>query len=144
METQVIFAKKVILPETIIHDAGVLIADGKISAVGKKGELKIPENAIIQDMKEKMIAPGLIDQMVHGSHGYKAGQSIEETLKFAEVMIRHGVTSFLPTVAFSPTLGEMLDALALTARCVDEISSGAEILGVNFEAPFFTKAPATQ
>jgi N-acetylglucosamine-6-phosphate deacetylase len=144
METQVIFAKKVILPEKIIHDAGVLIEEGKISAVGEKGSFQVPQHAIIGDMNDKIIAPGLIDQMVHGSHGYKAGQSIEETLKFAEVMIRHGVTSFLPTVAFSPTLEEMLDALALTALCVDEKSSGAEILGVNFEAPFFTKAPATR
>lgn len=141
---QVLYAKKVVLSDKVLLDVGIVIEQDKISAVGNRDELRIPEGCTIMDVGEKTIAPGLIDQMVHGSHGYKAGVSVEETFRFAEVMIHNGVTSFLPTVSFSPTLDEMLEALAVTARCMNENSSGAEILGINFEAPFFTKAPATQ
>lgn len=144
MDVQVLYAKKVVLAEKVVLDAVVVIEKSRISAVGKRDEFRIPDNSLMLDVGEKTIAPGLIDQMVHGSHGYKAGESVEETLRFAEVMIRNGVTSFLPTVSFSPTLEGMLESLAITAQCVNMGSSGAEVLGVNFEAPFFTKAPATQ
>ena len=63
--------KKIVLTEKVIHDAGVLIEEDKISAVGKRGEFQVPDHSIVLDMGEKTIAPGLIDQMVHGSHGLK-------------------------------------------------------------------------
>jgi N-acetylglucosamine-6-phosphate deacetylase len=144
MDAQVLYAKKMVLAENIVLDAVLLINKGKISAVGKRGEIQIPESSRIVDVGEKTIAPGLIDQMVHGSHGFKAGVSIEETLRFAEAMIHNGVTSFLPTVSFSPTLEGMLESLSTTAQSMNIESTGAEILGINFEAPFFTKASATQ
>lgn len=143
-DSQVLYAKKVVLIEKVLLDAVVVIESGMISAIGKRDEIRIPDDSQVRDVGEKIIAPGLIDQMVHGSHGYKAGVSVEETLQFAEVMIRNGITSFLPTVSFSPTLGEMLESLSITAQSMNVESPGAEILGANFEAPFFTKAPATQ
>jgi N-acetylglucosamine-6-phosphate deacetylase len=47
-------------------------------------------------------------------------------------------------VSFSSTLEGMLESLSITAQSMRIESAGAEILGINFEAPFFTKAPATQ
>jgi N-acetylglucosamine-6-phosphate deacetylase len=133
-----------VLAEKVLSDAVVVIEKGELSEVGKRDEIRIPDDAHVLDVGGKIIAPGLIDQMVHGSHGHKAGESVEETLQFAEVMISNGVTSFLPTVSFSRTLEGMLESLATTAQSMNSDSAGAEILGVNFEAPFFTKAPATQ
>jgi N-acetylglucosamine-6-phosphate deacetylase len=144
MDAQVLYAKKLVLAEKVVLDAVIVIEQDKISAVGRRDEVRIPDDAHILDVGEKMIAPGLIDQMVHGSHGFKAGVSVEQTLRFAEVMIRNGVTSFLPTVSFSSTLEGMLESLSITAQSMRIESAGAEILGINFEAPFFTKAPATQ
>jgi N-acetylglucosamine-6-phosphate deacetylase len=144
MDAQILYAKKLVLAEKVVLDAVIVIEQDKISSVGSRDEFRIPDDAQILDMGEKIIAPGLIDQMVHGSHGFKAGVSVEETLRFAEVMIRNGVTSFLPTVSFSSTLEGMLESLSITAQSMSIESAGAEILGINFEAPYFTKAPATQ
>ncbi len=47
--------------ENDIEDAVVLIEDGLISAVGKRGEVDIPEGARIVDVSGKFILPGLID-----------------------------------------------------------------------------------
>jgi N-acetylglucosamine-6-phosphate deacetylase len=98
----------------------------------------------IIDTGDKIIAPGFVDQLIHGSHGYKAGASVEETLNFASAVITNGVTSVLPTVSFSSTLEEMLASLQITADAVESESPGAELLGINFEAPFFTKKGKTQ
>ena len=43
----------------------VLITDGRISAVGRQGQLTIPDNARRIDLAGKTILPGLIDMHVH-------------------------------------------------------------------------------
>ena len=54
---------------TITHgtiDKGVLIMDGgKITAVGKSGEVKIPANAQVIDVTGMTVYPGLIDSETH-------------------------------------------------------------------------------
>jgi len=139
-EKNVLYAGRLVLQEEILHDVAVVIQGGKIEAVGPRSEVQIPKDGRQWDVGDRIIAPGLIDQMVHGSHGFKAGVSIEETLKFSKVMIRNGVTSFLPTVSFSPTVEEMQQSLAITAQAVETGSPGALMLGINFEAPFLTRA----
>lgn len=47
--------------ETKIEQATLLIKDGKIIAVGAKGEVEIPKNAVIYNLKGKYIYPSLID-----------------------------------------------------------------------------------
>jgi len=44
-----------------IEDAVVLIEDGLISSVGRRGEVEIPESAQLIDASGKFIIPGLID-----------------------------------------------------------------------------------
>lgn len=47
-------------------EAGVLIVDkGKIIAVGPKGEITTPPNAVIRDLTGKTIIPGLVDSHSH-------------------------------------------------------------------------------
>ena len=139
-EKNVLYAGRLVLQEEILHDAAIVIQGGEIIAVGPRSEVQIPKDGRQLDVGDRIIAPGLIDQMVHGSHGFKAGVSVEETLKFAQVMIRNGVTSFLPTVSFSSTVDEMQQSLAVTAQAVERSSPGALMLGINFEAPFLTRA----
>jgi imidazolonepropionase-like amidohydrolase len=49
----------------LLHDAVVLIADGKITAVGKRSEIKIPKNARIMDCSGKTIVAGFWNSHVH-------------------------------------------------------------------------------
>jgi len=55
--------------EEIIDNGVVVIIDNKISAVGKKGDVSIPDNAFVLDVSGKTIIPGLIDTHAHGSLG---------------------------------------------------------------------------
>jgi imidazolonepropionase-like amidohydrolase len=48
-----------------VEDAVILIQGGKFQAVGKKGEVKIPEGARIIDVRGKTVVPGLIDAHFH-------------------------------------------------------------------------------
>lgn len=46
-------------------DQTVLIADGKISAIGKTGRVKIPSGAQVIEARGKFLIPGLWDMHVH-------------------------------------------------------------------------------
>ena len=48
-----------------VEDAVVVFSAGRIQAVGKRGEVTIPQNAEVIDGKGKTILPGLIDGHCH-------------------------------------------------------------------------------
>ena len=48
-----------------IENAVIVIEDGQIAAIGKEGELDIPEQANVIDVTGKWVIPGLVDAHVH-------------------------------------------------------------------------------
>lgn len=55
--------------QEVIEDSVVIIEGNRITAIGKKGEVNIPEDALEIDASGKTIIPGLIDAHAHGSQG---------------------------------------------------------------------------
>ena len=108
----------------------ISIEDGRISAL---------------DLDERfadgpLIAPGYVDLHVHGYGGFDAMGGVDALSGMARALLRHGVTSFLPTAVTAS-----LDALE---RFADDVRSwmpnapddGAQPLGFNFEGPFLAAA----
>ncbi len=82
------------------------------------------------------VAPGFVDLHVHGWGGYDAMGGTADLDGMARALLRHGVTSFLPTGITAP-----LDTLAQFAATVrawrpDAPSDGAQALGFHLEGPF--------
>ena len=86
------------------------------------------------------IAPGFVDVHVHGGGGHDAMGGRAALDGLARHLLRHGVTSFLPTGVSAP-----LDDLY---RFVDDVrdwmpvapADGAEPLGSNLEGPWLSAA----
>lgn len=55
--------------QEIIENGVVLIKDNRIEAVGKVGDVSIPDNAMQIDASGKTIVPGLVDAHAHGAQG---------------------------------------------------------------------------
>ena len=53
----------------VIENGVVIIEGNKIVAVGKNGEVDIPQGALLVDTKGKTIIPGLVDTHAHGGQG---------------------------------------------------------------------------
>ncbi|WP_448664186.1 amidohydrolase family protein [Sphingomonas sp. CJ20] len=49
----------------VIRDATIIVADGRIRAVGPGATVKVPTGARIEDLRGKFVMPGIIDNHVH-------------------------------------------------------------------------------
>ena len=66
---QVLLAEKALICgaeglDTINH-AALIVRDGKIEAIGREGELELPGDAVIQDLGDRWIMPGMVDLHSH-------------------------------------------------------------------------------
>jgi len=82
------------------------------------------------------IAPGYVDVHVHGWGGHDAMGDASALDGMARALLRHGVTSFLPTAVTAP-LGELAAfSDRVRAGLPEAPTDGARPLGFNLEGPF--------
>ncbi len=112
----------------------IVVQDGVIAAV------ELDEAAAGAPDPGPFIAPGFVDVHVHGGGGHDAMGGRAALDGMARHLLRHGVTSFLPTGVSAP-----LDDLY---RFVDEVrdwmpvapADGSQPLGSNLEGPWLAQA----
>lgn len=106
------------------------VRDGRIDAIE-------PDDA---EAAGPFVVPGFVDLHVHGWGGHDAMGSVADLDGMARALLRHGVTSFLPTAV---TAG--LDTLRAFADRVrgwmpSAPADGSAPLGFNLEGPFISSA----
>lgn len=87
-----------------------------------------------------IIAPGFVDVHVHGWGGHDAMGDVHALDGMSEALLRHGITSFLPTGVTAPI--PVLHAFAERVRAWIPTApgDGAQPLGFNLEGPFLSEA----
>lgn len=89
--------------------ADVLLADGRVSAIGPAGSFHVPADAERRDVKGKIVCPGLIDSHVHLR---EPGQSAKETIADGtRAAARGGFTS----VVCMPNTNPSIDSASTVA-----------------------------
>ena len=124
------FVGRLVLDDRVANGR-VMIEDGWIAAV---------ESDDSPAADGPLLAPGFVDVHVHGWGGHDAMGDQAALDGMARRLLRHGVTSFLPTAVTAP-----LDALVAFADRVriwlpDAPADGAEPLGFDLEGPFLAPA----
>lgn len=102
-----IIAARLIDANGVIENPVILIKGNKITKVGKKGSLKIPNEAEIYEAPDMFIMPGLTDCHVHftGSNestpglikGSYESRLINAAVNQTKQLIDHGITSVMDT-----------------------------------------------
>jgi N-acetylglucosamine-6-phosphate deacetylase len=111
--------------------ADVLLTDGSIAAVGR--DVAAPRDTERVDAAGRLVAPGLIDLQCNGGHGIDLTAEPERIWELAELLPRHGVTAWLPTIVSSPV--EIVERAMATLARRPAGFSGAEPLGLHLEGP---------
>ncbi|MDY4975722.1 MAG: N-acetylglucosamine-6-phosphate deacetylase [Clostridia bacterium] len=110
------------------EEKDVLIGEGKIEALLAPGT----GGRDCVDVSGLLILPGLVDTHIHGADGTDTLDGDFEPI--SKFLIRHGVTSFLPTT--TTTSVQQINKTLHADRKV----SGAQILGFHLEGPYLNAA----
>jgi dihydroorotase-like cyclic amidohydrolase len=92
-------AGRVITPLRTISPAHILVADGRIVALGRPSQVPIPADAEIIEVADRCSVPGFIDTYTHGRDGVYFGEDVVTTAELCRSIVRTGVTALLPTLS---------------------------------------------
>ena len=144
MSTILIHAGRALTPATEINDAGILIREGVIEAIGPRAGITLPAGAREISATDKTTIPGFLDVHIHGAGGHDVMEGSGAALRaITRKVVEYGTTSLVATTVTAST-DETLRAVEGIAgyisqqRETDELR--AEILGIHFEGPFLSKA----
>jgi N-acetylglucosamine-6-phosphate deacetylase len=142
MTTTLLHVTRAFTPTTEIHDAGILIRDGVIEAIGSRDDLTVPQGAQEIQASGKIAVPGFIDVHIHGAGGHDVMEGTEEALStVARTLAAHGTTSFVATtVTASPdSICGSAEGIARYITLQQQAEDNrAQVLGVHFEGPFIS------
>ena len=144
MSTILLRIARAITPTTDIPDAGILIRDGVIEAIGPRSGMSLPAGAQEVSADSQTAIPGFIDVHIHGAGGRDVMEGNAEALSIiARTVARHGTTSFVATtVTANPdvTCASVAGIAKYMAEQFKADDARAEVLGIHYEGPFISSA----
>src|ERR1700733_4138676 len=123
-----------------IHDAVIVVTDNRISAIGSRGSVKIPDGATQIDAKGQYAVPGFIDTNVHLSL-YGGQRDRYETLakywtrendivlEAAQIYLTYGVTTVRDSYGYLIPLTQVRDQIAAGKATGARILAAGNIVG---------------
>ncbi len=127
-----------VLPDRIIRQSGLVLAEGRIAEVGFAGQP--PEDAVVIDAGGGYILPGLVDIHLHGGGGDDFMDGTAATIRrIARIHAQHGTTTILPTTV-ACSLDELLRLFDLCRGIQNEGTGGADLPGLHLEGPYLAPA----
>ena len=137
MRCGVLKVGRALTPTQELEKVAIIIEQDKIKEVVPWSD--IPRNENILDYPDAIAVPGFVDIHTHGYGGHDATSGKEEDLtEIAKSLLKHGVTSFLPTTVTAPQ-DVLLKACRALGNVIEKNEKGAEILGLHLEGPHVGK-----
>jgi N-acetylglucosamine-6-phosphate deacetylase len=144
MSTILLHLARAFTPTTEITDAGILIRDGVIEAIGPRQDMTLPAGASEILAAGQTAIPGFIDVHIHGAGGHDVMEGTAEAMSaVSKTLVRHGTTSFVATtVTASPddTCRSVEGIAHYITQQFAALQTKAEVLGIHYEGPFINKA----
>lgn len=115
----------------VLRPYDMQVRDGKITGLGPRGTLQAEGDEEVLDLKGKILAPGMLDNHIHGAMGKDTMDGSAESLEaISRFLASKGVTSFLPTTM---TMG--FEHISAVFNLKPKLT-GANMLGFHMEGPF--------
>ena len=142
MTTLLLHAGRAVTPAAEISDAGILIHDGTIEAVGPRQALRLPAGAEEIREPEAIAIPGFLDVHIHGAGGRDVMEGTRQAIgTVARTIAEHGTTSFLATTvtASAEDTSRSIEGIShYIEHQHEEDAVRSEVLGIHFEGPFLS------
>ena len=133
------FKNSLILTKEGFKKTCLVFEDGKIISIGNESLLSQCDE-VIELEEGKMLVPGFIDQHIHGAAGSDAMDGTkEDLLKISTALAKEGTVAYLATTMTQSEENITKALNAVREYKLENISEGAEILGVHLEGPFISE-----
>lgn len=125
-----------------IPSCGILCEQGRIIGIGGASAFSMMEDGLeVINLTDSYAMPGFIDSHIHGINDADAASAdqIPDTLEnISGQLVRHGVTTFCPTLS-SRSPDAMLKIISAIVSQIEKGVSGADPIGIHLEGPFINK-----
>jgi N-acetylglucosamine-6-phosphate deacetylase len=143
MSTILIHAGRALTPVTEIKDAGILIREDVIEAIGPRSAITLPAGSQEIRATDKTAIPGFLDVHIHGAGGHDVMEGSSSALRaITRKVSEYGTTSLVATTVTAST-DETLRAIegisGYIAQQRETDEPRADVLGIHFEGPFISK-----
>src|SRR6202451_3206164 len=116
MPVTAIYASRILTPQEELLDTVILVEGGRITAIGHRDEVKIPEGAIDYVAAGMTVVPGFVDVHIHGAGGHDVMEANANALdRITSTVARHGTTSIVANTVTAP--------IDQTCQSLEEIAS---------------------
>jgi N-acetylglucosamine-6-phosphate deacetylase len=136
-------AGRALTPTTEINDAGILIHEDVIEAIGPRSGMSLPAGAQEVLAIGKTAVPGFIDVHIHGAGGHDVMEGNAAALRsITRKVSEYGTTSLVATTVTASTdqtLRAVEGIAAYIAQQHETKEPRAEVLGIHLEGPFISK-----
>jgi N-acetylglucosamine-6-phosphate deacetylase len=144
MSATLLHVGRALTPTAEIADAGLLLRDGVIAAIGPRESLTLAPGAREISALDQTAIPGFLDVHIHGAGGHDVMEGTTDALAaVTKTVARHGTTSIVATtVTASPDATiRSIEGIAKYICVQHETTDArAEVLGLHFEGPFISPA----
>jgi N-acetylglucosamine-6-phosphate deacetylase len=125
-----------------INDAGILIREDSIEAIGPRSGMTLPAGAQEIRATDKTAIPGFIDVHIHGAGGHDMMEGTGAALRaITRKVSEYGTTALLATTVTASTDETLRAVEGITGYITQQHETDeprAEILGIHFEGPFIS------
>ncbi|WP_067453640.1 N-acetylglucosamine-6-phosphate deacetylase [Actinomadura macra] len=122
-------------PTRVLSPGFVRAEDGVITEVGEGRPAGTPD----AELRDGLLAPGLVDLQANGFFGYDMVDADEEGWRTVVSRLPEtGVTAFMPTFITAP-VETQAEALRHTRDLLPRLPAGTKVLGVHLEGPFLSE-----
>jgi N-acetylglucosamine-6-phosphate deacetylase len=144
MSTTLIHCGRALTPTAEITEAGILIREDAIEAIGPRESMRLPEGGREIPAKDKTAIPGFVDVHIHGAGGHDVMEGRPEALAVVtKTVAKHGTTSFVATTVTASSEDTVRSVEGISDYIAKQRETGdhrAQILGIHFEGPFLSAA----
>src|SRR5207248_3744368 len=143
MSTLLIHAGRALTPATEISDAGILIREDAIEAIGPRSGMTLPAGAQEIRATDKTAVPGFIDVHIHGAGGHDVMEGTNAALRsITRRVSEYGTTSLVATTVTASTHQTLRAVEGISGYIAQQHETQATlagVLGIHFEGPFISK-----
>jgi N-acetylglucosamine-6-phosphate deacetylase len=132
---------RVVLPDSVLDDATIVVKDGVISEVTTGSIGSSAERAQIVDAGGNLTGPGFVDPHCHGDG---LTRFFDDPDRVVNSLLRNGTTSVLATLGYPDMIKDGMDTQLRHFNAGLSPSAREVVLGVHLEGPYINRKYGAQ